>query len=150
MPAFRFRLQVVLKIADQALKLAEQRLAEELRKRTALMEECYACQTRLQDALQGKRRALIQTPSELGKWQMYVQQCNKSLQWAKQRLKEQEEVVEKARKIVVEAKREVEKLKRLKEKQWLAFLEEERRNEQKVLDETGQVLYQRQINEVIF
>jgi flagellar FliJ protein len=49
--------------------------------------------------------------------------------------------MEKARHILLEAHREVEKLERLKEKQTKAFQLEESQKEQKILDETGQILH---------
>jgi flagellar FliJ protein len=147
--SFRFRLQASLKIADQALQQSRQRLAEELQTLKALQLEERICRIRLLDALQGKREASQSHPADLGKWQTYTQQCEQSLRMAQARTERQEEEVSKARETVLEANREVEKLKRLKEKQWAAFLEEQQRKEQKILDETGQILYQLQQKEVI-
>ncbi|MDR3288300.1 MAG: flagellar export protein FliJ [Peptococcaceae bacterium] len=150
MAVFRFRLRASLKLADQALQRTEQRLAEELQKLNAFKENQWMWQKRLRDALREKKAAGQTAPAELGRWQAYTQRCDQSLRSAQEQMKKQEEVVIEARQAVLEANREVEKLKRLKEKQWRAFLEEEQKKEQKILDETGQILYQLQKKEVIF
>ena len=99
---------------------------------------------RLQEAQEGQRDVGRHRPEELGRWQIYAFDQQLRLRQCDVELREQEVVMEQARHDLGEAHREVEKLRRLKEKQLKAFLLDQLQKEQKILDETGQILHWRQ------
>ncbi len=143
MSRFRFRLEVSLRLAEQVLDQARIHLAQETERYQACLAARDVQQGSWQEALHGQREAGSREPEYLSLWRAYTEKMVAILKIREQELLAQTECQEKARLAVIEAHREVEKLKRLKEKQREVFEREALRQEQKVLDETGQVLYQR-------
>lgn len=141
MARFRFRLEVSLQLAQQVLELKQKEYAREMQCWQAYLEACDAQRRRYLEALAAQREAGRRRPEELGLCQVYALQQSRRLEDWETKKREQELCVEKAREGLLEAHREVEKYKRLKEKQSAAFLKKELEKEQKVLDETGQVLH---------
>ena len=144
MATFRFRLKASLRLAEQALEKAQRELAEEMQLWKTLVEACKTQQEHFNDAQEGQRDAARHRPEELGSWQLFAVEQQRRLQQCNVELREQELIVETARHILLETHREVEKFERLKEKQSMAFELAELQKEQKILDETGQVLHWRQ------
>lgn len=144
MARFRFRLEASLRLAEQALEAAQREFAQEGQRWQALVKACAIQQEHFDEAQEGQREAGRHRPSDLGIWQIFALEQRKRLRQCDAERLEQELVMENARCILLEAHREVEKFRRLKEKQTKAFLLAELQKEQKVLDETGQVLYWRQ------
>jgi len=129
MARFRFRLEASLRIAEQALENAQREFAQKVRLWRTLVEACEIQQEHFNDAQEGQRDAGRHRPMELGIWQLFVSEQQRRLHQCNTELRTQELIMENARHSLLEAHREVEKL--------------ERRKEQKILDETGQVLYWR-------
>ena len=141
---FRFRLEASLRLANQVLDSAQRGFAEEARRWQACDKACKIQQGRFHEALEGQRDAGRHRPEELGVWQVYTSEQRWRLRIREAERMEQGHVLEKARHILLEAHREVEKFRRLKERQARDFLVTELQKEQKILDETGQILYWRQ------
>jgi len=141
MARFRFRLEASLKLAQQILETAQLKYAKELQRWQACVQACEVQSLRYEEAQEGQREAGLYRPEDLGICQVFaVRQWQQLLQCQAQQ-REQELILEKARQCLLEAHREVEKYERLKEKQAEAFKAAELQKEQKVLDETGQVLH---------
>lgn len=146
MARFRFRLDASLRLAEQKLDNARRALAEELRvlddcvRRRDLQSERYA------EGLVGKREDALAHPERLGSWQIYCTDQLIRLRELEDKVKLQRKAVEAARQRVYLAHQECEKFRRLKEKRWLAFVQEERRKEQAALDEAGQIISWRRKN----
>lgn len=143
MARFRFRLEASLRLAEQALEMAQRELAQEEQIWKTLVEACKLQQEHFNDAQEGQRDAGRHRPMELGIWQLFASEQLRRLLQCNEEERKQERIVENARHILLEAHREVEKLERLKEKQIKAFQLAESLKEQKILDETGQVLHWR-------
>lgn len=143
MARFRFRLEASLQLAEQALETAQREFAQEVQHWQALVKACAIQQEHFEEAQEGQREAGRHQPIDLGIWQIFALEQHRRLRQCDAERLEQELVVENARCILLEAHREVEKFRRLKEKQAKAFLLAELQKEQKVLDETGQVLHWR-------
>jgi len=146
MARFRFRLEASLRLAEQVLETAQRKLALEVQQWQRCVLACELQEQRLEEAFEGYREACWEKPGELAGWQIYVREQRNRLQQCQIERTEQEKVMEEARQSLLEAHRETEKFKRLKEKQEKAFWMAELQKEQKLLDETGQVLYWRQRN----
>ena len=147
MARFRFRLEASLQLAEQALETAQREFAQEVQRLEVCVKACAIQQERFNEAEEGQRDAGRHRPEELGMWQIFALEQKRRLRQRELEQMEQEPVMENARRLLLEAHREVEKFQRLKEKQAKAFLVAELQKEQKVLDETGQVLHWRQQNE---
>jgi len=144
MARFRFRLEASLRLAEQALETAQLEFAQEVQLWKTLVEACEIQQEHFNAAQEGQRDAGRHRPEELGIWQLFAAEQQRRLHQCNAELRKQELSMENARHILLEAHREVEKLERLKEKQTKAFQLAELQKEQKILDETGQVLHWRQ------
>lgn len=144
MALFLFRLEASLRIAEQALETAQREFAQEVQRWQSCVRACEVQQERFNDAQEGQRDAGRHRPEELGSWQIFASEHQRRLHRCEVERMEQEPIMENARHSLLEAHREVEKFGRLKEKQAKAFRLTELQKEQKVLDETGQVLHWRQ------
>ena len=144
MARFRFRLEASLRLAEQALEAAQLEFAQEVQRWKTSVRACEIQQEIFNDAQDGQRDAGRHRPIELGIYQVFAAEQQRRLNHCNEELKKQELSMEKARHVLLEAHREVEKLERLKEKQTKAFQLAELQKEQKILDETGQVLHWRQ------
>lgn len=144
MARFRFRLDASLRLAKQFLDEAQLVFAREVQRWQALVKACEIQQEVCVAAQEGQRKACRRQPEDLGIWQRYAAEQQRRLRQKEAERAEQERVMEEARQRLLEAHRETEKFSRLKEKQRRAFELAEARKEQKVLDETGQVLHWRQ------
>jgi len=144
MARFRFRLEASLRLAEQALESAQREFAQEVQLWKSLVEASKVQQEYFNAAQQGQREAGRHRPEELGSWHLFASEQQRQLQQCNGELRAQEPIMENARRILLEAHREVEKFKRLKEKQTKAFQLAGLQKEQKILDETGQVLHWRQ------
>lgn len=144
MARFRFRLEASLHLAEQALETGQREFAQELQTWNIRLDACELQEERFNAAQEGQREAGRHQPDELGIWQLFASEQQRRLNLCKEELKQQELILEKARHVLLEAHREVEKFERLKEKQAKAFQLAELQKEQKILDETGQILHWRQ------
>lgn len=144
MARFKFRLEASLSLAEQALESAQRELAEEVRRWQACKLARAAQRENLLTAQEEQRDAARQHPENLELCQIFAHEQQTRLRQCETRLCEQEKVMEKARGRLLTAHQDVEKFRRLKEKQVKAFLLAEAQKEQKILDETGQILYWRQ------
>lgn len=131
-------METSLGLALNALEEAQRRLAEEILRCRDLAERREQQERRWLQGLDGQRRA---RPEELGPWQIFARQEYRKLQTCEAELREQEERKEEQRLRVVETYCRKEKFRRLKGRQARAWALAERRREQKVLDEVGQVIY---------
>lgn len=138
---FRFRLEASLQLAHQALESAQREYALELQRWQACVQASEIQKVRYEEAQEAQREAGRRQPQDLGICQLFALEQRRRLRQCEAKQKEQELLMEKARGCLMEAHREAEKYERLKEKQALAFRIAELQKEQKVLDETGQVLH---------
>ncbi|MDQ7096233.1 flagellar FliJ family protein [Desulfosporosinus sp. PR] len=143
MARFQFRLETSLRLAEQALKTARQELSAEIRRWLACKSASEEQRRVLLSAQEEQRNAGRCCPENLGICQVFAQEQQKKLRECEAKQIQQELVLEDARSNLLKAHQEAEKFRRLKEKQLKAFLLAEVRKEQKILDETGQVLYWR-------
>jgi flagellar FliJ protein len=146
MARFRFRLEASLQLSVQALEAAQREFAQKVQYLEKCVRACAVQQERLGEAQDGHRDAGRHRPEELGMWQIYAREQKRRLCQCELEQMEQEAVMENARLVLLEAHREVEKFQRLKDKQAKAFLVAELQKEQKILDETGQVVHWHQQN----
>jgi len=144
MAIFHFRLEASLHLAEQALEKVQREFAQEVQLWQTLTEACELQQEQFNHAQEGQRDAGRYRPVELGNWQLFAAGQQRRLHQCDAELRTQEFIMEDARHCLLEAHREVEKFHRLKEKQTKAFQLIELQKEQKVSDETGQVLHWRQ------
>lgn len=144
MARFKFRLEASLHLAEQVLETAQRTFAQEVQRWQASVQECALQEERLHTAREGQRDAGRHRPEELGTWQVFALNQQLRLRQCDAKRLEQEAVMEQARYDLAQAHREVEKFRRLKEKQVKAFLWAELQKEQKISDETGQILHWRQ------
>ena len=143
MPRFKFRLEAALRLAERALEEERRRLAEECEALRLKQIACTQQEIAWRLALDGQREAGIHEPQSLGRWQEYAVLQLKRLRGFQHEVVLQEERVEQQRLQVLEVHQEREKLKKLKGKQEAAFWIKEQRREQQVLDEAGQVIFNR-------
>ncbi|HWQ71503.1 MAG TPA: flagellar FliJ family protein [Desulfitobacteriaceae bacterium] len=146
MPGFRFRLKTSLHLAEQKLDDRKIQLAQETAK---LQERIFTREKQKEDwlaALDSQRKAGLSSPEDLGMWQVFTSGQLRLLRKCEQELILQEELVARKRSELMEARRDCEKLLRLREKQAIAFQLEANRREQAVIDEVAQVQYVKQIH----
>ena len=146
MSGFSFRLKTSLRLAEQKLDETKIQLAREvanMSERTVARNEQNVCWNK---ALEGQRQIGLSCPEDLGIWQIFSARQLGLLRQREQELVLQEELVDKSRAELMEAKRECEKLVKLREKHAKAFQLELDHQEQVVLDEVGQVQYFKQIH----
>lgn len=146
MAGFRFRLEASLRLAEQALDIARRKLAEEVLRWQECSRQAESRKSLWEKAIEGQREAGWHRPQDLGAWQVYSVKQLQLLRASEAELEQQEQRVNQARFVVVAANQELEKFKRLKEKQAKLFLLKEQKRAQAVLDEAGQVLYWQQQN----
>ncbi|AFM42704.1 Flagellar FliJ protein [Desulfosporosinus acidiphilus SJ4] len=144
MARFRFRFDASQRLADQLLDVAKREFAQEMQRLQVCIEARVTQLGRFNDALEGQRNAGLHSPEKLAIWQTYVFEQRRRLKEREAEKSAQEVMMEKARCRLIEAHREAEKFRRLKEKQFKAFQIKELIKEQKVLDETGQILHWQQ------
>lgn len=144
MTRFRFRLEASLRLTEQALESAQRAFAQEVQLWNSFVEACKVQQAQFNEAQAGQRDAGQHRAEELGSWHVFVSEQQRRLHQCNLAVSKQEPIMEQARHILLETHREVEKFERLKEKQTKAFQIGELQKEQKILDETGQVLHWRQ------
>lgn len=149
MARFRFRLEASLQLAEKALETIQREFAQAVQRLEVCVKATVRQQERFTQAEEGQREAGRQRPEELGMWQIFVLEQKKRLRQCELEQVEQEQVMESVRCRLLEAHREMEKFRRLKEKQAKAFQMAELQKEQKLLDETGQILHWRQQNKSI-
>ncbi|MDP4160375.1 MAG: flagellar export protein FliJ [Bacillota bacterium] len=144
MARFKFRLETNLRLAEKALETAQREFAQAEKRWQECVRTTALQQTRFDEAEDGQREAGRHRPEELGIWQVFVWEQRRRLRQCELEQREQELVRDDARCLLLETHREVEKFRRLKEKQAMAFEWAELLKEQKILDETGQILHWRQ------
>ncbi|MDR3587761.1 MAG: flagellar export protein FliJ [Desulfosporosinus sp.] len=144
MARFLFRLEASLRLAEQALETVQRKFAQEVQRWQTSVQACVLQEVHLQEAQEGQRDAGRLRPEALGSWQIFaLDQHGRLLQCEAER-RAQEVIMEQTRQDLGDAHREVEKFRRLKEKQVKAFRVAELQKEQKIMDETGQILHWRQ------
>lgn len=129
--------------------MTQRKFAQEMQRLDVCIKAWAVQQERFNYAEEGQRDAGRHRPEHLKMWQIFVLEQKRKLRQCESERVEQEQVVENVRSRLLENYREVEKFSRLKEKQAKAFMIAEMQKEQKLLDETGQVLHWRQQNRSI-
>lgn len=146
MSGFKFRLKTSLRLAEKKLDDKKIQLAQE----TARLQDRQSTRDMQIEiwitAMDNQRKAGLNCPEDLGMWQVFTARQLKLLRQYEQDLIIQEELVAKKRTELMEARRDCEKLIKLREKQAQAFQMELNHREQVVLDEVAQVLYFKQIH----
>ncbi|HWQ89477.1 MAG TPA: flagellar protein FliJ [Desulfitobacteriaceae bacterium] len=145
MPLFKFRLKTCLRLAEQKVDERKIQMAKEA---AVLQERSISRDEQKKDwhkAMNGQREAGLNQPESLGMWSGFTFRQLNLLRQREEELVLQEEVVERRRSELIEAKRESEKLIRLREKQEIAFKLESDHREQLNLDEIAQDQYCRKL-----
>ena len=148
MARFSFRLKTSLRLAEQKLDEIKIQLAKELSKLNERGLARDRQNSSWNTALEGQREAGLSRPEDLGIWQIFASKQLTLLRQREQELEMQKELVEKSRLELIEAKRECEKLIRLREKQAKAFQIDQEHREQGILDEMGQVQFMMQNRQI--
>ena len=143
MAKIRFRLEVKLRLAKYALENIQAVLALELKKLDALIASRNQQSMQLSYAIEGQRKASLNSPHFLASWLRYVLSEQAKLQMCDEVLAIQNKNVEEVRVKAVEVYRELKKFERLKEKGAIAFYDKLLRDEQAITDENGQMLFHR-------
>lgn len=136
--AFKFRLETNLRISEQMLEAAQSVLAEEMRILHKISEERRITNDKYNEAIKRQKIACVNEPYKLDSWQKFSSELKRQLDKKREAEKEQEGIVSRQREEVIRLKIEHEKFKKLKEKQYKQFLQEELRKEQKIIDEISQ------------
>jgi flagellar FliJ protein len=147
MPQFNFRLEAPLRLAERELENERRHLAKEIEILHQKQRLCEDKEQQWQRALEGQREASSREPERLGIWQAYGVKLLQQLRILQRESALQEKVVEEQRIRVKSAHQEQEKLTKLKEKQEAAFWLKEQRREQNALDEAGQVIFIRKMEQ---
>mgnify|MGYP000861101912 FL=1 len=136
--AFKFRLESILKLAEQKMKAAEGVLAREIRILQAINKQKDIQSCLLTQALAGQKAACLKNPQSLGIWQKYSREQKEKLLKLENEVQKQQAVVEESKEKLLRCRIEVEKLKRLKEKKLRIYNWEELKKEQNKIDEIAQ------------
>ncbi|ADY54962.1 hypothetical protein Sgly_0599 [Syntrophobotulus glycolicus DSM 8271] len=135
---FQFRLETSLRISKQMMEAAQGVLAEAIRELQKLSEKKSIVNNQYIEVIERQKKACLREPHQLNDWQRFSSRQKKQLDELETLEKEQEITVAKQREEVIRLRVEHEKYNKLKEKQYQAFLREELRKEQKVIDEISQ------------
>lgn len=144
MRAFRFRLERLLNVRKNYLKQKERELANLL----AILEQR---KRELEEFGREKKKTLEDFSAQLQKLPLHLLQSFSRhvdfLEWkilqAKEKVEYWKKVVEKKREEVMEARRNVEILERLRERRYRAWLKEFRKEQQRQIDEFGVLRHDR-------
>lgn len=136
--AFKFRLETNLRISEQMMEAAQSILAEEIRILHKISEERRIINDKYNEVIKRQKIACVNEPYKLGSWQKFSSELKKLLDNKREEEKEQGSIVSRQREEVIRLNIEHEKFKKLKEKQYRLFLQEEQRKEQKIIDEIAQ------------
>lgn len=143
MARFKFRLEAPLRLAQKTLEEEQRLLAQEQKKLLQLQEEYLMQYKEWEFALQGQREASLNTPQDLGLWQVFSQKQLELLRLKEVEVAQQEDVTALQRQKLMEAHQNKEKLKKLRARQEAEFNLTEQRREQAVIDEAGQNTFRR-------
>lgn len=141
MARLKFRLEASLRLAEQAFEKTQREFAEQVRLWHACKLACTTQRKTLLAAQEEQRDAALHHPENLGICQIFAREQQERLRQCETKQIEQERDMEKARCNLLRAHQDVEKFRRLKEKKVKAFLLAEVQKEQKMLDETGQIMH---------
>lgn len=139
MKAFQFRLQTKLNIAERLEHVAREEMQRATMARNQLQEDLYSANRRL-GCMQDSVRELSRGPGLFEKIliiKQYIPVMIKSIKEIEHNLAEAEQQVEKCRLDLLEKKKELQTLERLKDKAWHRYLHELQLEEQKLIDEVA-------------
>jgi len=138
--AFKFRLEAVLRLAEQEMQVMQGELAQAFRALQKATEQKNAQALRLAQALKGQRQAAFEEPAALRSWQRYSLEQRGLLIKHEKEVEKQQKNVASCQERLIQCRIKVEKYKRLKEKKRLAYYKEELKKEQAMIDEVAQNL----------
>lgn len=116
MTAFKFRLQRVLHLRESQLKTEEFKLEALLQQRARMQAEIEAAQRIVQSERQMMESATYSTSAQWLAFEQFKRRAEKERAEALRKLAAHDEVVEKQRAVIVEARRAVLLLEKLREK----------------------------------
>lgn len=146
MKAFRFRLQTSLDIAERQEQIAREELMARILKRDNLQLQLERAEIRLK-GMEQSIRDLVQENMPLERVLIiinYIPVMRELIDNIGAELQAAEQEVENARQILLGRAKETRTLTKLREKEWLLYLEECNREEQKLIDEIAITRYSRQ------
>ncbi|MGI5901185.1 MAG: flagellar export protein FliJ [Desulfitobacteriia bacterium] len=135
---FKFRLENVLKLSEQELKIEQVIFSKELRTLQVLEEQKNVLVYSWHRALEGQKKAGLSAPVILQNWQRYAREQKENLQKKEVEIQEQEKIVAECKEKLLDCKIKVEKYRKLRAKKFQVYREEELRKDQAVLDEIAQ------------
>lgn len=145
MKVFHFRLQTSLDIAERQEQIAREELLRLTLERDNIQVQLDTAHRRLQGMEQSIRDS-VNEDMPLEKVLLiinYIPVMRELIDSIVSDLRAAEQAVEGARSILLERVRETRTLKKLREKEWLLYLEEWNREEQKLIDEIAITSYSR-------
>jgi flagellar FliJ protein len=146
--AFQFRLQTSLELAERQ----EQMAREELVIKTLRRDNCQMQLEAARNRLSGMEQSIRDSAGQHWPWERvlvtinYIPIVNQCIDEITDELNRAEQEVEKARTALLARVRQTRTLNRLREKEWLNYLEEWNRDEQKSIDEIAITRFARQKN----
>jgi flagellar FliJ protein len=146
MKAFHFRLQTSLDIAERQEQIAREELMARIQERDKLKVQLENAKRRLKGMEQSIRDS-VQENMPLERVLIivnYIPVMREVIDNIANELESAEQEVEKARQILLGRVKETRTLNKLREKEWLLYLEECNREEQKLIDEIAITRYSRQ------
>ena len=132
---FTFSLDTVLQVRKQQEKVQQQALAGAIAEKRDLSRQKRKLQDRLEELFDKMNRGTLQDMRTLKQYQKQVQQLHGQLKEAHRGLREAEENVQKQRGQLAGAYKKRHIMENLKEAEQQNFLNEQAKQEQKVMDE---------------
>lgn len=146
MKVFRFRLQTSLDIAEQQEQIAREELMARILERDNLQVQLEKAEIRLKGMEQSIRDS-VKENMPLEKILIiinYIPVMREIMDNIAHELESAEQKVENARQTLLERVKQTRTLNKLRQKEWLLYLEECNREEQKLIDEIAITRYSRQ------
>ncbi len=143
MKRFRFPLDALIKVRQAKVDEARLKLAETERSRLREEELIMEISRKIEEAAEQSERSGAIDAVSLAAEQEYVGHLRAERERALSRLERWIALVEKDRKRLLEARRDLEALERLREKRYLEFVREVLREETKEIDEAASVRHAR-------
>jgi flagellar FliJ protein len=114
--AFRFRLERVLDLRENQLKAEESKLEQLWARRKELENEIHSMDMSIEQARSSTTSRQFVQPSDLIALELFARRTDREREQAQARLRAHDEIVEKQKQAVVEARGRVRLLERLREK----------------------------------
>lgn len=139
MKPFKFRLQTKLNIASREEQLAKEEMQLRVRERERIQTELEEIINKQFELEQSIKRLMLEgfCVDRFLLYKAYIPVLIEIRCVKEENLIQAEQAAETARMILIEKTRETQTLNKLREKEWIIYLQEVQREEQKVIDEVA-------------